>query len=54
MESAVKVGVDGHLEARVGQQEAVDVGEAGVDVFPDSLQLFVLVLLYLTEIKRTF
>lgn len=46
---AVKVGVGGHLEARVGQQETVDVGEAGVDVLPHVLQLFVLVLLHLSS-----
>lgn len=39
--------VGGHLEAGVRQQEAADVGEAGVDVFPDVLQLLVLVLLHL-------
>lgn len=31
------------------QQEAADVGEAGVDVLPDVLQLFVLVLFYLCQ-----
>lgn len=36
-----------HLEARVRQQEAGDVGEAGVDVLPDVLQFLVLVLLHL-------
>lgn len=46
-EPAVEVRVGGHLEAGVRQQEAADVGEAGVDVFPDVLQLLVLVLLHL-------
>ena len=45
---AVKVRVGGHLEARMRQQEAADVGEAGVDVLPHVLQLFVLVLLHLS------
>lgn len=44
---SVKVRVGRHLEARVRQQEAGDVGEAGVDVLPDVLQLLVLVLLHL-------
>lgn len=39
--------VGGHLEAGVRQQEAADVGEARVDVFPDVLQLLVLVLFHL-------
>lgn len=39
--------VGGHLQSGVWQQEAADVGEAGVDVFPDVLQLLVLVLLHL-------
>lgn len=46
-EPPIKVRVGGHLEAGVRQQEAADVGEAGVDVFPDVLQLLVLVLLHL-------
>lgn len=46
--------VGGHLEAGVGQQEAADVGEAGVDVFPDILQLLVLVLLHLHTDVGTF
>ncbi len=46
-ELSVKVRVGGHLEAGVRQQEAADVGEAGVDVFPDVLQLLMLVLLHL-------
>lgn len=46
-EPSVKVRVGRHLEARVRQQEAGDVGEAGVDVLPDVLQLLVLVLLHL-------
>lgn len=47
------MGVGGHPEARVRQQEAADVGEAGVDVFPDVLQLLVLVLLHLnTDVDR--
>lgn len=46
---AVKVGVGGNLEARMWQQEAADVGEAGVDVLPYILQLFMLVLFYLFQ-----
>ena len=46
-ESTVKVWVGGHLEARVGLEEAADVGETRVDVLPHVLQLFVLVLLHL-------
>lgn len=45
---AVKDGVSGHLEARVRQQEAADVGEARVDVLPHVLQLLMLVLLHLS------
>lgn len=43
-DSPIKVWVGGHFEARVRHQEAGDVGEAGVDVFPHILQLFMLVL----------
>lgn len=46
-EPSVKVRVGRHLQARVRQQKAGDVGEAGVDVLPDVLQLLVLVLLHL-------
>lgn len=49
-EAAVKVWVGGHLQAGVRQQEAANVGEAGVDVFPDVLQLLVLVLLHLNRV----
>lgn len=52
-QSAVKVGVGGHLEARVRQQEAVDVGEAGVDVLPHVLQLLMLVLLHLSPADQS-
>lgn len=48
-EAAVEVRVGGHLQAGVRQQVAADVGEAGVDVFPDVLQLLVLVLLHLDK-----
>lgn len=48
-QSSIKVRVGGHLEARMRQQEAADVGEAGVDVLPHVLQLFVLVLLHLNQ-----
>ena len=48
-EPSIKVWVGGHLQSRVRQQEAADVGEAGVDVFPDVLQLLVLVLLHLNN-----
>jgi len=41
------VWIGGHLEAGVGLQEAVDVGETRVDVLPDILQLLMLVLLHL-------
>ena len=44
---AVKVRVGCHLEPRMWQQEAADVGEAGVDVLPYVLQLFMLVLFHL-------
>lgn len=43
-QSAVKAWVSGHLESRVWQEEAGDVGEAGMDVFPHVLQLLVLIL----------
>ena len=46
-EPAVEVRVGGHPEAGVWEQEAADLGEAGVDVLPDVLQLLVLVLLHL-------
>lgn len=46
-ESAVKVRVGCHFEARVWQQEAADVGKTGVDVFSDILQLLMLVLFHL-------
>lgn len=36
-QSAIKMGVCGHFEAWVRKQEAVDVRETGVDVFPDIL-----------------
>ena len=39
----------GHFQARMGQQEAGDVGEAGVDVLPHGLQLLVLSILDLKE-----
>ena len=48
-QSSIKVRVGGHLEARMRQQETADVGEAGVDVLPYILQLFVLVLLHLNQ-----
>lgn len=48
----VEPGVGGHLEAGVRQQEAADVGEAGVDVLPDVLQLLVLVGLHLNRRRR--
>lgn len=47
-QSAIKMGIGGHFEARVRKQEAVDVRETGVDVFPDILKLLVLVLLHLS------
>lgn len=53
-QSAVKVRVGGHLEARVWQQEAADVGEAGVNVLPHVLQLFVLVLFHLRQQNVAF
>lgn len=53
-EPSIKVWVGGHLQAGVRQQEAADVGEAGVDVFPDVLQLLVLVLLHLNNKRQTF
>lgn len=53
-QSAVKVGVGGHLEARMWQQEAADVGEAGVDVLPYVLQLFMLVLFHLGQQTRMY
>lgn len=46
-EPAVEVRVGGHLEARMWEQEAADVGEAGVDVFTDILKLLVLILFHL-------
>ena len=46
-EPAVELRVGGDLEAGVRQQEAADVWETGVDVFPNVLQLLVLVLLHL-------
>lgn len=48
-QSAVKMGISSHSEAGVRKQEAVDVREAGVDVFPDILKLLVLVLFHLRE-----
>lgn len=48
-EPPIEVRVGGHLEAGVRQQEAADVGEAGVDVLPHILQLFVLVLFHLCQ-----
>lgn len=51
-ESAIKVGVGGHLEAGVGQEEAANVREAGVDVLPDILQLLMLVLFHLHTVER--
>lgn len=49
LQPAIEVWVGGHLEARMRQQEAADVGEAGVDVLPDILQLLVLVLFNLCQ-----
>lgn len=43
-QSAVKVWVCGHLESRVWHEEAGDVGEAGMNVFPYVLQLLMLIL----------
>lgn len=47
-ESAIELGVGGHFEARMWQQEAFNFGETGVDVLPHILQLLVLVLLNLS------
>lgn len=41
--SSIEVWVGGHFESGVRHQEAGDVGEAGVDVLTDVLQLFVLI-----------
>lgn len=49
-EAAIEVGVCCYLEAWMRQQVAADVGEAGVNVFPDILQLLVLVLLHLNRL----
>lgn len=46
-QSAIKMGVCGHFKARMRKQEAADVRETGVDVLPDILKLFMLVLLHL-------
>lgn len=51
-QSAVKVPVCGHVEARMWQQEAADVREAGMDVLPHILQLFMLFLSNLQLIKQ--
>lgn len=37
IQPAIKVRVGGHLEARMWQQEAADVGEAGVNMLPHIL-----------------
>lgn len=43
LDSSVEARVGGHFESGVRHQETGDVGEAGVDVFTDVLQLLVLV-----------
>lgn len=42
-QAAIEVWAGGYLEAWVRQEETVDLGEAGVDVLPDVLDLFMLV-----------
>ena len=49
IELALERRAGGHFQARMGQQEAGDVGEAGVDVLPHSLQLLVLSILDLKK-----
>ena len=49
MELALERRAGSDLQARMRQQEAGDVGEAGVDVLPHGLQLLVLSILDLKE-----
>lgn len=44
LESAIKVGIGGDLEAGMWHEEAGDVGKAGVYVLSNVLQLFMLIL----------